>query len=670
METTIWKIPYTWPDTAALEAAGFPPLLAAVLSLRGACTPEQAERILSGGKESLHDPMQLLGMEDARIRILEAIERKEHVAVYGDYDVDGITSTCLLTDYLRSRGLLCSWYIPDRDTEGYGLNCAALQKLQDTGVTLVVTVDCGITAVEEAAFCRSIGLDLIITDHHECRNGAIPDACAVIDPKREDDRYPNPDLAGVGVAMKVACAVEGNCEDILSRYADLVAVGTIADVMPLTGENRYLVRQGLQMLVEDPRPGFQALLEDSSSGRSKVTASSVSFCLAPRLNAAGRLGQTAKAAELLLCSDRARALDLAQQLLALNKERQQIENEIWSAAKALLPDHPADEPIVLAHEGWHQGVIGIAASRLAEQFAVPAIIICLSEDNGKGSCRSYGNFNLYNALAACSEHLEGFGGHALAAGLNIRRDAVDTFRSALKQYYLTHKPEPEPDVKCDLLVRRSSLLSVENVQELELLEPYGNGNPKPVLCLSGVLLESAYNVGVDKKHLKVNVQFDGRSFDGIFFHHPQESLGVHSGDLVDIAFTPQINSFMGHSTVQLMISGIRHHDPNDLCRHLLAGESSVCWAAADYTPERKDFIRIWREFGPVFSVPSDLQSVLALCPAHMSKEQFCICLSAFYEAGLLVSDTGSIYNSHFETAEEKADLEATEIMRSLRSADR
>ena len=272
MEKAIWTIPYTWPDTAALEAAGFPPLLAAVLSLRGACTPEQAGRVLSGGKESLHDPMLLLGMEGARARLLEAIEHKEHVAVYGDYDVDGITSTCLLTDYLRSRGLNCSWYIPDRDMEGYGLNCSALQKLQDAGVSLVVSVDCGITAVEEAAFCRSIGLDLIITDHHECRNGAIPDACAVIDPKREDDRYPNPDLAGVGVAMKLACAVEGSCDDILARYADLIAVGTIADVMPLTGENRYLVRQGLQMLVEDPRPGFQALLEDASSNRSKITA--------------------------------------------------------------------------------------------------------------------------------------------------------------------------------------------------------------------------------------------------------------------------------------------------------------------------------------------------------------------------------------------------------------
>ncbi|MBQ9664740.1 MAG: single-stranded-DNA-specific exonuclease RecJ [Oscillospiraceae bacterium] len=666
MSESIWKIPYTKPDAGALEQAGISRLLAQLLAARGVSSPDQAQALLASGPESLVDPMRMLGMREARDRVLRAIEQKEHVTVYGDYDVDGITSTCLLTDYLRSCGVDCGWYIPDRNDEGYGLNAAALQKLRDAGNTLVISVDCGITAAEEAVFARSIGLDLVITDHHECKKGSIPDACAVIDPKRKDDPYPNPELAGVGVAFKLVSACSGDQLATLERYADLVAVGTIADVMPLTGENRHLVRRGLKKLEENPRPGFYAMINEPGTLPRKPNAGFIGFTLAPRLNAAGRLGQTGKAEDLMLTEDPEEAARLNAELGDLNRERQKIENEIWHEAQAQLRAQPPDGPIVLAAEGWHQGVIGIAASRLSEQYGLPTVMISLSGENGKGSCRSCKGFNLYDALSACSEYLDGFGGHALAAGLTIRRDQIESFRRALRRYYEIHRPEPQPDVCCDLLVCDSSLLSIADVKSLDLLEPFGSANPKPVLCISDALLVSAYGVGPQKQHLKFAIEFDGMRFDGIFFSHSKEALGVLAGSCIDLAFTPQINEYMGSVTVQLTACAMRPHRPHGLCARILEKDCSALWAAGSFTPSRSDFVSIWKRYGAELHVASQLEDVLSLCPPEMSPERFCLCLAVFSEAGLLQSEDGGVYCSCYTHLEKKADLNATEIMRILR----
>ncbi len=665
MSDSVWKIPYKKPDFRSLERAGIPPLVAVLLAARGITDPDAAAALLQSGPESLHDPLSVLGMASARDRVLRAIEGKERVTVFGDYDVDGITSTCLLTEYLRSCGVPCGWYIPDRDNEGYGLNCVALKKLQAEGTSLVITVDCGITAVEEAICAREIGLDLVITDHHECKDGLIPDACAVIDPKQPADPYPNPELAGVGVAFKLVCACHGSTEEILERYADLVAVGTVADVMPLTGENRYLVQRGLKKLDENPRPGFAAMILEAGCTNKKPNSSFIGYTMAPRLNAAGRLGFTAKAEELMLTQNLAEAARLAAELNELNRQRQKIENEIWHDARGKLKDCPPDGPIVLASDDWHQGVIGIAASRLSEQYCVPTVMICLTGEKGKGSCRSYGNFNLYQALAACSETLEGFGGHALAAGLNIRRDAIGLFREAFRRYYQEHLPEPRPDVSCDLLLCDSSLLSLENVAALDLLEPYGSANPKPVFCISAVRLLSAYGVGPDRQHLKFRVEFDGRSFDGIFFSHRKEALGVRSGDLIDLAFTPQINEYMGARSVQLTAVAMRSHCPESLCERILAKDMTALWAAARYRPDRSDFVRLWKCFGAELRVSSCLRDVLDHCPEGMLPERFCLCLAVFADAGLLRSPDGQIYSSVYEPPSGKADLNATHIMKML-----
>ena len=446
-------------------------LTAALLSARGVRTPEEAAEFLREDAGLLRDPMAMKDMDKAVSRIRAAVGKRETVAVYGDYDVDGITSTCLLTDYLRSKGLRCLPYIPSRDNEGYGLNTAAIDTLHGQGVSLMVTVDCGITAREEAAYARTLGMDLVITDHHECGGGPLPEACAVVDPKREDDHCPNPYLAGVGVAMKLACACEGESESILARYADLVAVGTVADVMPLIGENRALVQLGLEMLRERPRLGLAAMLRESGLDEKKLSASSIGFGLAPRLNAAGRLGQTDIALQLLMTDDPDEAARLAASLCELNRKRQSIETEIWQEANAMLEGREPDGPIVLCSDRWHQGVIGIAASRLAEQYSLPAIMICFHGEKGKGSCRSYGGFNLFDALSACAEHLTGFGGHALAAGLNLRQDQLPAFRRALADYYRSHRPAPQPEVLCDLLITDPALLSLDNVSSLERLEP-------------------------------------------------------------------------------------------------------------------------------------------------------------------------------------------------------
>jgi len=667
MKNKDWSINFTRPAAArALTEAGFTPLLSQVLALRGVENAAQAKKLLYGGRETLHDPMLMLGMDGARSRVLRAIEKRETVAVFGDYDVDGITSTCMLTDWLRGKGLTCYYYIPDRNEEGYGLNRGALDTLKARGVTLVITVDCGITAVEEAAYAREIGVDMVITDHHECRSDALPDAAALIDCKRDGDTYPNKNLAGVGVALKLVCACEGGSDLALARYADLVAIGTIADVMPLTDENRYLVRLGLEQIVRCPRPGIAAMLRESSIDPARLTASTIGFSLAPRLNAAGRLGRASIAAKLILSRDEATAVSLARELCELNRKRQSIENEIWKEANAQLQGITPDGPIVLASESWNQGVIGIAASRLAEQYSLPAIIVCLNGDVGKGSCRSYGGFNLFEALSACADELIGFGGHALAAGLNVRREKLDDFRKALRAYYIENKPEPKPEVQCDLLITDPALLSLDNVRSLDLLEPYGNANPKPVMCISGARLEAMSEVG-GGKHTRLRIRMGSAHFECIFFSHSTADTGVRDGDLIDLAFTPQINEYRGNVSVQLVASAVRPHDPGALCDLILRGEPGFEWAAAGFCPERPDFVKIWRGMSRDYRVGESTAAVLRQCPQDMEPERFCLCLMAFREVGLLEGPGGTIYAAAQRQITGKADLEATQLIRSLRS---
>ncbi len=653
---------------AALVSAGYSPLLAATLARRGITDAADAHAFLDAGPESLLPAGQMLDMDKAAGRLRLAIERGETVAVYGDYDVDGITSACLVTSWLREQGLSCLPYIPDRLEEGYGLNTAAMDSLAAQGATLLVTVDCGITAVAEARHAREIGLDLIITDHHECGSGELPDALAVVDPKRPGCPYPNKGLAGVGVAFKLLCAAAGDDEAVLGRYADLIGAGTVADVMPLVGENRYIVKRGLEQMEQRPRPGVAALMNECGGANKRISASTVGFTIAPRLNAAGRLGNAGLAARLLLSDSMAEAGPLARELCRLNRERQELEHSIWEQAHELLNRNPPRGPIVLASEGWHQGVIGIAASRLAEEFQLPCVMICLDGEMGKGSCRSYGGFNLFDALHECAEYLDGYGGHALAAGLTIERGRVDGFRRALSEYYRKCPPPSEKALECEVRIDDPSWLSMDCVTSMETLEPYGTGNPRPTMCLNDALLARVTPIG-GGSHIKLRLEKGGAEFDCVMFGTRAEELDAAEGERVDAAFYPQINDYRGRRSVQLIIVDLRRADTLAECEEILAGTLPGEWDSAELCPERRDFVRVWRWLEHAGGrAQGELARIAEWGPAGLRPAKTLLCLLAMAQEGLAsVQRSGeALLVSALERAG-KANLDASPVMTALRA---
>ena len=520
--------------------------------------------------------------------------------------------------------------------------------------------------MDEAKHARDVGVDLIITDHHECREQALPEAIAVIDPKQDGCDYPNKDLAGVGVALKLVCAVEGNDAEVVRQYADLAAIGTVADVVPLTGENRYIVRMGLGMIGQTSRPGIAALLRESGAADKKISSSTIGFTIAPRLNAAGRLGCVPVAGRLLMTDDETEANRLASQLCELNRRRQLLETEIWDDASGMMDGKSPDSPIVLASEKWHQGVIGIAASKLAEQYSLPTVMICLDGEKGKGSCRSYGGFNLFEALSACSDYLEGFGGHALAAGLNIKRDKLREFCRAFGEYYRQNKPEELPTLNCDIEIIDPKMLSMDGVEALSLLEPFGSGNPKPIMCISGAKLDRVATIG-GGKHLRLNIRFKGCGFECVFFSHTEAELGLGAGDCVDIAFTPQINEFRFRSSVQLQVTAVRRHDPRPLCARIL--KEMPIMEAAPYCPDRSAFVKAWRRLQSAGgTVASDIDGVIRQCPHGLEPERFCICLLALSELGLLhAAVPGSVFGARIVSGTRKVNLEDSKLIKRLKA---
>lgn len=681
-----WNLRPSGPagSRAELERAGLPPLCAAVLCARGVDTAPAASAFLAHGPNLLHDPFLLRDMEKAVERISRAIREQETLAVYGDYDVDGITATCLLTQFLRTLGGQVVSYIPDRTEEGYGLNNHAIDALARQGVTLIVTVDCGITAAQEVEYARALGVDVVITDHHQCKE-VLPQAVAVVDPRRPDCSYPFPDLAGVGVALKLALALTAPAQrsQVLLDYGELAAIGTVADVMLLQGENRALVHLGLERLADCSRPGLQALLREAGCPRGQVpTTVTIGYGLAPRINAAGRMEQAGTALELLLTQDPQRGQELAQELCQLNRLRQAIELEIFQHCDQLLTHTPtlSAPVIVLAGEGWHQGVIGIVASRLAEKYACPAFMISLDGDKGKGSCRSFGGFNLFGALERCAPLLDSYGGHELAAGFSIRRDNIPAFRAALCQLveeFAGHQPmESSLDVDCE--IPHCSLLSTQDVESLSLLEPFGSGNPKPVFLLRSVCVLSHTDVG-GGRHLKLKLRRDGVVMDAIFFSANTAACGIENGQRLDIAFTLQINQFRGNRTVQLQLCDLRPAPTRSqlersLFRRLQAGETLSPWEASLMLPQRRDFAHLWRYLeqlcaaGPA-QAPMDqlLRQVTRSFSGHRSYGKALVCLHVMDERGLIqVAVQNQQATVRLCRPREKVDLEQAGMMRQLR----
>ena len=537
-----WQIPTVSTEAVRrLTEAGYPYLVSAVLVSRGITTAADAAAFLAQEHSLIYDPRLMRDMDRAVGRISRALADGERMAVFGDYDVDGITATVILVDYLKNRGADCLHYIPRRIEDGYGLSCDAIAALRKKGVSLLITVDCGITGVEEVAFARSLGMDVVITDHHECKE-TLPDAVAVVDPHRPDCSYPFKHLAGCGVALKLVLALAGpdREEALVSRYCTLAAVGTVADVMQMSGENRTLVSRGLASIDHSDFIGLHALLQEAGLSEKAVTSVQIGFVLAPRINAAGRMGEADKAAELLLSSDPAEAARLARELCALNRERQSVEQEIYAQALEMIEHLPEEEryALVLSSDAWHQGVVGIVASRLSEKYACPSFMIHLSDGVGKGSCRSWGGFNLFAALESCQDLLLGFGGHELAAGFTIEEGNIPAFRARMNQYArkFCGGQTPVSVLDVDVPILHPGRVTLQEVEELRALEPYGAGNSRPLFCLQGATLDRAQNVG-QNRHLKVRLSKGSAQFDGIFFSATAEQCGCRTGCRVDAAFT-------------------------------------------------------------------------------------------------------------------------------------
>lgn len=568
----IWRLPKNESNILDMLARemGLSRPLAQVLINRGLTSPSQVRDFMYTSLEQLRDPLEIPDMKLGAERVLHALQKGEAILVYGDYDVDGITSTALLTSFLRSQGGKVSYYIPDRMEEGYGLNSKGLLQAKKDGIQLVITVDCGVSAVQEARSAAQVGLDLVITDHHQAP-AELPEAVAVIDPKTSLEEYPWSNLAGVGVAYKLAQAVNSmlanqfNCYELL----DLVALGTVADIVPLTGENRILVKEGVAVLGSTMRPGLQALKEISGISTGKITTEQIGYGLAPRLNACGRLSRADLGVELLLTTDKERAMDLAQLLDDENQSRQALEAAITSEALEAIEkeiDLTRDRVIVLAARDWHPGVIGIVASRLVDKYYRPTIMISLEDDIGKGSARSIPGFNLYSALQHVKEHLVTFGGHEMAAGLSVREELLPTFRAAINSYAREVMAEkdliPSLKVDCDILPQE---INIELLKGIDELAPFGFNNPAPVFALRNRIISDLREVGSKGSHLKLKVQKDNQGYiDGIAFQLGAIKEVAATWERCDLAFVPELNIWNGRSNIQLKIKDLKQpNEPDD-----------------------------------------------------------------------------------------------------------
>lgn len=542
---------------------GVPSIIATVLVNRGICDSESIKLYLNKSIGGVHHPFLLKDAQKAAIRIKAAIDNYEKIVIYGDYDVDGITATSILYDFLRSLNANVDFYIPNRVDEGYGINILALQKIKRDGASLMITVDCGITAVGEVEFAKTIGLDIIITDHHTCKE-EIPRAHAVINPKQPECEYPFKELAGVGVAFKVILAVALelglSAKEYFDKYIDIVAIGTVADVVPLKDENRIFVSAGIKRFATTQNTGLKALSFTAGISDKTPNVGIISFIIAPRINAAGRVASASLAVELLITDSDERATEIALTLENENRERQHTEQLILQDALDMIDSDEnfvKKKVIVLAQQDWHHGVIGIVASRLVDKFYRPAILLSLKDGNAKGSGRSIKGFNLFNALSHCDGLLLKFGGHELAAGLGLKYDDICEFDKLINTYAENVLTDDDllPSVRIDSRISIYDL-TIQNAEKILILEPFGMGNPQPVFALINATITATRALS-EGKHCKLTLTKDGKNVDVLGFGMGELMQKFVVGDKLDIAFIMDINMFRGEKTLQLILKDAR-----------------------------------------------------------------------------------------------------------------
>lgn len=633
---------------AFAQTYGVPFFLAMLMNIRGLDDAAHLREFLGEG-EPLSDPFLLKDMDKAAARITRAVDNMEKIAVYGDYDADGVTSTAMLYSYLETRGADVIFYIPQREGEGYGMNIGAVEYLKEQGVSLIVTVDNGISSVQEVARANELGIDVVVTDHHRPQ-AILPDAVAVVDAYRPDDTSPYKHFSGVGIAFKLLMALEdgaGDVEDLLEAYSDLAAIGTIGDIVPLTGENRTLIRAGLERLSQSDRPGVQALLENAGVAGKALTSTNVAFTLVPRINATGRMGAPERAVRLLISGYEEEAEVLSEEICADNEERRRVEAEIAEAAFANIEakGYMKDRVVVVDGENWHHGVIGIVASRVTERCGKPCMIISRGETEAKGSGRSIEGFSLFEAICACGDLLIKFGGHPMAAGITLKPENIEAFRKRINQYAAEHFPQmPTQTVTLDCKLNPAAL-SVSMAQSLTQLEPFGNGNPQPVFGLFNMELSNVTPVG-GGGHLRLTLEKNGAVITAMRFNTKPEELPYHIGDKIDLAVQLEAREFRGQPSLTVIVRDMKFAAFNTE-KNIASLASFEKWQRGEVLsaedknrlyPDRACLAAIYRALRTVNGKETDQVRFVSQFGKDMTLGLFKTALLVFEERGLVHSE--------------------------------
>ena len=633
---------------AFAQTYGVPFFLAMLMNIRGLDDAAHLREFLGEG-EPLSDPFLLKDMDKAAARITRAVDNMEKIAVYGDYDADGVTSTAMLYSYLEARGADVIFYIPQREGEGYGMNIGAVEYLKEQGVSLIVTVDNGISSVQEVARANELGIDVVVTDHHRPQE-ILPDAVAVVDAYRPDDTSPYKHFSGVGIAFKLLMALEdgaGDVEDLLEAYSDLAAIGTIGDIVPLTGENRTLIRAGLERLSQSDRPGVQALLENAGIAGKTLTSTNVAFTLVPRINATGRMGAPERAVRLLISGYEEEAEVLSEEICADNEERRRVEAEIAEAAFADIEakGYMKDRVVVVDGENWHHGVIGIVASRVTERCGKPCMIISRGETEAKGSGRSIEGFSLFEAICACGDLLIKFGGHPMAAGITLKPENIEAFRKRINQYAAEHFPQmPTQTVTLDCKLNPAAL-SVSMAQSLTQLEPFGNGNPQPVFGLFNMELSNVTPVG-GGGHLRLTLEKNGAVITAMRFNTKPEELPYHIGDKIDLAVQLEAREFRGQPSLTVIVRDMKFAAFNTE-KNIASLASFEKWQRGEVLsaedknrlyPDRACLAAIYRALRTVNGKETDQVRFVSQFGKDMTLGLFKTALLVFEERGLVHSE--------------------------------
>ena len=649
-------------------------LLAGILTARGITDPAEALTLLAG-EEELSDPALLTDMDAACQRIWQAIDNGETIVVFGDYDVDGVTATALLYQHLKGMGATVKCMLPSREGDGYGLSRNAIQSIHDKGYQLIVTVDNGISAVEEAEFAAELGIDLIITDHH-LPPETLPKAVAVVDPRRLDDTSPFKGLCGAGVAFKLCAALDG-CppEEMLDYCGDLAAVGTVADVMPLTGENRTLVKSGLRQLQNTDRPGLEALLEEVGLAGRPITAENISYAIAPRINAAGRMDSAVTALQLVLCEDPDRAEELAHKLNEINVKRQETELEIFKAAQVLLEQQPErleDRVMLLWGRDWHPGVIGIVASRLVERTGRPVIVVTVDEHGEcKGSGRSVPGFNLHACIGSCADLLIRYGGHAMAAGLSVREENLPELRRRLNEWAARECPVLHTaPLECDLPIHLDRV-TVDSVRRIDALAPFGAENPTPVFLLQSAVVDGVYPVS-EGRHSRLRLRQGNASVYAVWFGMPSEQLPYTMGDVVDAALNLSVyESARGAQLSGRILDlhpaglGTKLSEQAALVAALRRGTPLTAEQKTLITPDRSHIITVYRELQARRWHAEDLQPLCAKLGEENTGKTL-VAVTALEQVGLIATvEKGGAKYLELVPAQGKKNLADAPILKCL-----